>query len=84
LRAAAGGAVVEPLPLLADLPESDDDSSDDDSESDSESDSEEGPTVSPHPWDRDKNAAINIRNVFLRICTTRLPPLHYQRGFKMG
>ena len=44
LRAAAGGAVVEPLPLLADLPESDDDSSDDDSESD-----EEGPTVSPHP-----------------------------------
>jgi hypothetical protein len=35
-------------------------------------------------WDRDKNAAINIRNVFLSICTTRLPPLHYQRGFKMG
>jgi hypothetical protein len=34
-------------------------------------------------WDRDKNAAINIRNVFLSICTTRLPPLHYQRGFEM-
>jgi hypothetical protein len=34
-------------------------------------------------WDRDKNAAINIRNVFLSICTTRLPPLQYQRGFKM-
>jgi hypothetical protein len=34
-------------------------------------------------WDRDKNAAINIRNVFLSICTTRLPPLHYQRSFKM-
>ncbi len=49
LRAAAGGAVVEPLPLLVDLPESDDDSSDDDSESDSESDGEEGPMVSPHP-----------------------------------
>jgi hypothetical protein len=47
LRAAACGAVVEPLPLLADLPESDDDSSDDDSESDD--DGEEGPTFSPHP-----------------------------------
>jgi hypothetical protein len=49
LRAAAGGVVVEPLALLADLPESDDDSSDDDSESDSESDGEEGPMGSPHP-----------------------------------
>jgi hypothetical protein len=34
-------------------------------------------------WDRDKNAAINIRNVFLSICTTRFPPLHFQRSFKM-
>ena len=34
-------------------------------------------------WNRDKNAAINIRNVFLSICRTRLPPLHFQRGFKM-
>jgi hypothetical protein len=49
LCAAAGGTVVEPLPLLADLPDSDDDSSDDDSESDSESDGEEGPTFSPRP-----------------------------------
>ena len=34
-------------------------------------------------WDRDLNAAINIRNVFLSICATRLPPLHFQRSFKM-
>ena len=34
-------------------------------------------------WDRDKNAAINIRNIFLSICKTRMPPLHFQRSFKM-
>ena len=54
LRAAAGGVVVEPLPLLADLPDLDDDSSDDDSESDDDDDDpppdgEEGPTASPRP-----------------------------------
>jgi len=34
-------------------------------------------------WDRDLNAAINIRNVFLSICNTRMPPLAFRRSFKM-
>ena len=34
-------------------------------------------------WNRDKNAAINIREVFLSICRTRLPPLRFRRGFKL-
>jgi hypothetical protein len=33
-------------------------------------------------WHRDKNAAINIRNIYISICKTRKPPLHYRRGFK--
>ena len=30
-------------------------------------------------WDRNKNAAINIRNVFLSICRTRFPPLQFRK-----
>ena len=34
-------------------------------------------------WNRDKNAAVNIRDVFLAIAATRLPPLRFRRSFKL-
>ena len=32
-------------------------------------------------WNRDVNGALNIRKIFINICQTRFPPLHYQRSF---
>ena len=32
-------------------------------------------------WNRDVNGALNIRKIYIEICETRFPPLHYQRSF---
>ena len=32
-------------------------------------------------WNRDVNGALNIRKIYISICETRFPPLHYQRSF---
>ena len=32
-------------------------------------------------WNRDVNGALNIRKIYISICKTRFPPLHYMRSF---